>query len=123
LNNGEDFAALAAELSTDTSNKDNGGDLSWFGKNVMDPAFEEAAYALNIGEISNPVQSQFGYHLIQLLGKEVRPLSSSKIQQLEQTAFSEWLTAQKEALNIEKFDSVWQKIVPTVPAFMEQSAQ
>lgn len=123
LDNGEDFAALAAELSTDTSNKDIGGDLSWFGKDVMDPAFEEAAFALNIGEISNPVQSQFGYHIIQLIGKEVRPLSSSKIQQLEQTAFTEWLNAQKETLTIERFDNVWMKIVPTVPEFMDQPTQ
>lgn len=123
LNNGEDFAALAAELSTDTGTKDVGGDLGWFGKNTMDPAFEEAVYGLQIGEISNPVQSQFGYHIIQLLGKEVRPQTASRIQQLEQTAFSDWLTAQKADLIIEKYDNVWQKIVPTTPAFMDQPAQ
>jgi peptidyl-prolyl cis-trans isomerase D len=123
LNNGEDFAALAAELSTDTATKDKGGDLGWFGKGVMDPAFEEAAYGLQVGEISNPVQSQFGYHIIQLLGKEIRPQSTSRIQQLEQTAFSDWLTAQKAEITIEKYDNVWQKIVPTTPSFMDQPAQ
>ncbi len=123
LNNGEDFAALAAELSTDTGTKDNGGDLGWFGKGTMDPAFEEAVYALQVGEISNPVQTQFGYHIIQLLGKEVRPQSASKIQQLEQTAFTDWLTAQKANLTIEKYDNVWKKIVPTTPAFSAQATQ
>jgi len=123
LNNGEDFAALAAELSTDTGTKDRGGDLGWFGRSVTDPAFEEATYGLQVGEISNPVQSQSGYHIIQLLGKEVRPQTASKIQQLEQTAFSDWLTAQKANLTIEKYDKVWQKIVPTTPAFSAQSTQ
>lgn len=63
---GEDFAALAKEFSQDPGSASNGGDLGFAGKGVYDPAFEEALYALKVGELSAPVKSQFGWHLIRL---------------------------------------------------------
>ena len=62
---GEDFGKLAQEFSTDGS-KDKGGDLGWFGHGDMVPEFEAAAYKLKPGEISDIVQSKFGYHIIKL---------------------------------------------------------
>jgi foldase protein PrsA len=66
---GEDFGKLAQEFSTDGS-KDKGGDLGWFGHGDMVPEFEQAAYALKAGEISDVVQSKFGYHIIKLEEKK-----------------------------------------------------
>ncbi len=68
---GEDFATLARELSQDPGSAPQGGDLGLFGQGVMDPAFEQAAFNLETGATSDPVRSQFGYHLIQVT--EIQP--------------------------------------------------
>lgn len=68
LQAGEDFAALAKEFSQDPGSASEGGDLGFAGRDVYDPAFEEALYALQEGQVSAPVQTEFGWHLIKLLG-------------------------------------------------------
>jgi peptidyl-prolyl cis-trans isomerase D len=73
---GEDFAALAKELSQDPGSASNGGDLGFAGEGVYDPAFEQALYALDKDQVSAPVRTQFGYHLIKLLGVEAPEVPS-----------------------------------------------
>lgn len=63
---GESFAELASEFSDDSGSKDNGGDLGYFGRNSIGKAFEDAAFNMKIGDISELVKSQFGYHIIKL---------------------------------------------------------
>jgi len=115
LNDGQDFATIAGLLSTDTGSKDKGGDLGWFAKGAMVAPFEEAAFSLKIGEISAPIQSDFGFHIIQVLGHENRPLTADQITSNKQQAFNDFLTKLKEAAVIQ-INDVWKTIVPTEPA-------
>ena len=64
LNAGEAFEDLAKEYSTDTSNKDKGGDLGFFGRGQMVSAFEEAAFGAEIGKVVGPVETDYGFHLL-----------------------------------------------------------
>lgn len=70
LAKGEDFAALAKEFSQDPGSASSGGDLGFAGPGVYDPAFEDALYKLNKDQVSAPVRTEYGYHLIKLLGVE-----------------------------------------------------
>jgi peptidyl-prolyl cis-trans isomerase D len=63
---GEDFAKLAQEVSDDPGSKDRGGDLGYFGEHVMAKPFEDAAFKLKAGELSEPVKTPFGWHLIKV---------------------------------------------------------
>lgn len=75
---GEDFAALAKAESDDVGSGAQGGDLGTFGRGRMVPVFEQAAFTLPINEISQPVKSQFGYHLIQVQERSAQPYDSVK---------------------------------------------
>ncbi len=114
LKKGENFIALAAELSKDTSNKDLGGDLGWFGTGKMVPDFEAVAFKLNVGEISDPVKTTFGFHIIQVLGHEEKAVDAQAFSDLQTKAFTEWLTKQKETVKIQEFD-YWKDRVPSIP--------
>ncbi|MBL0798440.1 MULTISPECIES: SurA N-terminal domain-containing protein [unclassified Pseudomonas] len=70
LAKGEKFEALAKEFSQDPGSANNGGDLGYAGPGVYDPAFEKALYSLNKDQVSEPVRTDFGFHLIKLLGVE-----------------------------------------------------
>ena len=115
LVNGEDFAKVAAQVSTDTGTKDKGGDLGWFGKGKMVPEFETAAFGLKVGEISQPIKSQYGYHIIQVLAHANVPLDASAYDQAKQTAFDNWLTKLRDEYKVVTYNN-WQNAVPTDPA-------
>ncbi len=115
LLDGEDFGALAQELSMDPGSAVQGGDLGWFGRGRMVAPFEEAAFALEIGEISEPVQTDFGWHILQLLGREVRPLTADEYRQAKDRVFSDWLQGLRDQAEIERYPDVWQNNLPIDP--------
>lgn len=113
LKKGEAWDSLAKELSTDESNKNSGGDLGWFTKDKMVAEFSTAAFALKIGEISQPVKSSFGYHIIQSLGHEERELSQADYAAKQNKAFDDWLTKAKDTLGVKTNDI--SGVTPTEP--------
>jgi peptidyl-prolyl cis-trans isomerase C len=78
IEGGADFAALAREESDDTGSGSNGGDLGFFGHNQMVPPFEEAAFAMKAGELSQPVKTPFGYHIIKVEERDAKTLEDLK---------------------------------------------
>ena len=119
LDAGEDFAELAAEMSLDTGTKEIGGDLGWFPQGIMTPAFEQAAFALEPGQISDPVQTPFGFHIIEVLEKaEDLPLEDHILNQLQLRAFSKLLADRKETLGVERL--LTQEIVTWAQRHMPQ---
>lgn len=68
IRGGEDFAKVAKELSQDPGSADSGGDLDYFEKGIMDQAFDEVVFAMSLDEVSEPVKTTFGYHIIKLTG-------------------------------------------------------
>jgi len=109
LNKGEDFAKLASETTEDPSGKANGGDLGFFSKEQMVPEFSETAFGLENGKISGPVKTQFGWHVIKVDEKRVKPQPKFEDvkPQIEQyvmrKAQAEMVTKLRTEAKIEKF--------------------
>jgi peptidyl-prolyl cis-trans isomerase C len=102
LKNGESFEALAAELSTDPGSKAQGGELGWFPRGFMVSAFEEAAFKLAAGQVSDPVKTSFGVHLIKVDEREnARPLDPEQLQALQNNALPRWLEEEKAKHKVE----------------------
>lgn len=115
LEAGEDFEMLAAELSADESTKQMGGDLGWFPRGIMIPEFEEAAFALQPGESSGIVESQFGFHIIRVdehdPSLEIAPEMLARVQG---EAVRVWFEARGTSDDIVK---LWNSsMIPTPPA-------
>lgn len=100
LKDGEDFAKLAEEYSQDPSNASNGGELGYFGKGKMVPEFEEAVFAMKVDEISGPVETSHGFHIIHLTGKKEAKeatLEDSK-EQIKDTLFEQKMESEYAVL-------------------------
>ncbi len=119
LADGQDFSVLAAEYSSDDSNKDNGGDLGWFARGVMVLPFDEAAFALEVGEISDPIQTDFGWHILQNLGKELLPIDEAAFEEIRNEVFSEWLVERRLEYQPEVNED-WISFVPSEPVLPQE---
>jgi len=104
LQAGEDFAALAKELSQDTGTSEDGGDLGWFPRGQMVTEFEDAAFALEPGQTSDPVQTSYGYHIINLIERDAnRALDETTLEQKKSTALEDWLAVARTSDAVQSF--------------------
>lgn len=103
ISEGADFAELAEANSEDAGTAPLGGDLDWFPRGMMVTEFEDAAFALEVGEVSDVVTTTYGFHIIQVLEKGTQPLSEASRQQLQQMAFIEWLDSMRAESDIQRF--------------------
>jgi peptidyl-prolyl cis-trans isomerase SurA len=83
---GEEFAAFATSLSEDTNSAVDGGDLGWLGPGATDPVFESEMKKLEDGQISEPFQTQFGWHIVQVLGRRQFDSTEENLRQRAYTA-------------------------------------
>ena len=104
LQNGEDFAALAADYSVDVTTKDQGGDLGWFPRGgLLVPEVEDAAFSLQVNEVSGVIASAWGYHIVQTLEFDPnREIDQETQQRLRQDAVQRWLDSLRSAADIQK---------------------
>ncbi|HPH96912.1 MAG TPA: peptidylprolyl isomerase [Anaerolineaceae bacterium] len=122
LNAGEDWNTLAT-LTIDTASAATAGDYGWFPRGQMTKEFEDAAFALQPGQITQtPVQTTYGYHVIQVIDHQVRPVAADLLETLKTNKFSTWLTETRNArTDIVKNDV--SKITPTDPVLTAEDLQ
>ncbi|MBN1585483.1 peptidyl-prolyl cis-trans isomerase [Candidatus Uhrbacteria bacterium] len=108
IEDGGDFGALASEYSDDTASAANGGDLGWFGRGEMVPEFESAAFSMEPGEVSPPIKTQFGYHIIRV--EEVRNGQDGEVSEVHASHIlvmnygaDDFLRERMEQANIKRF--------------------
>ena len=115
LEDGGDFHELTAEYSIDESNASEGGDLGWFDNETMVSEFSEAAFSLDIGEISEPVETSFGFHIIQVLGKRESQVLTDELQEKKLELFSTWLSERRNSRDDIIYYDGWESFIPTTP--------
>jgi peptidyl-prolyl cis-trans isomerase C len=121
LNKGEDFIKVAGEVTEDPSGKANGGDLGYFGKEQMVPEFADAAFKLDKGKLSEPVKTQFGWHVLKVEDKRTKPAPTfDEVKpQVEvyvtRKAQADLVTKLRESAKVEKFYKSDEPAAPGAP--------
>ena len=102
LQGGADFAQLAQQSSTDAASKVKGGDLGWFAKGgLSDKALEDAAFALQPGQLSDVIQVASGFGVIQVLERDpARAVPAAQLQTQRQKAFTDWLASRRTSQDV-----------------------
>lgn len=119
LADGDSFAALAAANSLDTSSGANGGELGWAPVTNYVRPFAEALANAAPGDTLGPVQSEFGWHVIQLRAREERSAAATLLETARDTAFRHWLEDRRAELEADiEISEVWAENVPDDPVFL-----
>ena len=100
LDDGEDFAVLATELSDDPGSVASGGDLGTFGRGLMPPEFEKVAFEMQPGEVSKPVKSAFGLHIIEII--EIKPEVATPLDEVREELTAQLLSTERADLFYER---------------------
>lgn len=116
LQAGQPFAALAAIHSDDPGSKDNGGFYDWAPSSNYVTGFREATEDTPIGEFVGPVRSEFGYHIIQVLDREVRDVSPGELDSRRNEQFNLWLDGEITLARIQRREN-WQEFIPEEPTY------
>ena len=115
LQDGEPFADLAKAISDDGSAA-SGGELGWASPEGYVEAFKDAVLNATIGDVIGPIETEFGYHIIQVHAREIRPLTEGELSSRRQQVFTTWLDEQKAAATFERRDD-WLKRIPDDPTY------
>jgi peptidyl-prolyl cis-trans isomerase C len=101
LQGGANFEVTAREQSNDTATAENGGDLGWFTRGQMVQQFEDVAFSLQPGQISEPFQTQYGWHILKVYDSDpARPMTDQQLQQYRDSIVSRWLDQRKAEMDI-----------------------
>jgi len=108
LNNGEDFALVATQVSSDTVTAKNGGDMGWFVKGELTDqygpdgaAMDTAAFSLAVGSYSQPITTTTGFEILKVNDRQTRPLTDSQLATQQQKSYSDWLTQARNAPGVQ----------------------
>jgi parvulin-like peptidyl-prolyl isomerase len=108
LNNGEDFALVATQVSSDTFTARQGGDMGWFVKGELADqygpdglALETAAFSLTVGSYSQPITTTTGFEILRVTDRQTRPLTDSQLTTQQQKSYSDWLTQARSAPGVQ----------------------
>ncbi len=116
LQAGEPFADLAKAVSNDTGSASQGGELGWSSPDKFVPEFKDAVLNAEIGQIIGPIETQYGYHIIQVHAREVRALTDSELSTARSDAYQKWLDEKKAEANIKRRGD-WLNRVPDDPTY------
>jgi parvulin-like peptidyl-prolyl isomerase len=118
IQGGVPFADMAKANSLDTSSAAQGGDLGWAARGSYDAALDAAIWAAHAGALIGPIKSQFGYHLVLIEDRGVRPLSAGDLARARDAVYKQWLEETRKSADVQIVEK-WQSFIPEDPTLAD----
>lgn len=114
LGSGQSWEKLVSTYSQDPTALENKGDIGWFGIGQLPAALEEAAFSTPVGQVTAPLQSDYGWHLLKIIEKEYKPFTAERLATVRNQLMASWTTQQRSS-GVE-ITSGWEQLIPYIPA-------